>query len=104
SGLLPSLSEYARVWGLTPARVALMKPEAVVLHPGPMNRGVEISPDVADGERSRILAQVENGVAVRSAVLSRLARAALERRASLVGPGASPTRPRHSTPVPPPSR
>jgi len=83
SGLLPSLSEYARVWGLTPARVALMKPEAVVLHPGPMNRGVEISPDVADGERSRILAQVENGVAVRSAVLSRLARAALERRASL---------------------
>ena len=83
SGLLPSLSEYARVWGLTSARVALMKPEAVVLHPGPINRGVEISPEVADGARSRILAQVENGVAIRAAVLSRLARAAKERRASL---------------------
>ncbi|HTO91460.1 MAG TPA: aspartate carbamoyltransferase catalytic subunit [Candidatus Sulfotelmatobacter sp.] len=82
SGLLPSLSEYARVWGITPPRVALMKPEAVVLHPGPMNRGVEIAPEVADGGRSRILAQVENGVAVRSAVLSRLAQAARERRAA----------------------
>jgi aspartate carbamoyltransferase catalytic subunit len=82
SGLLPSLSEYARVWGISPSRVALMKPEAVVLHPGPMNRGVEIAPEVADGERSRILAQVENGVAVRCAVLSQLARAAQDRRAA----------------------
>uniref|UniRef100_A0A832MKL7 Aspartate carbamoyltransferase n=1 Tax=Eiseniibacteriota bacterium TaxID=2212470 RepID=A0A832MKL7_UNCEI len=73
SGLLPSLGEYARVWGVTEARVALMKPEAVVLHPGPMNRGVEIQPEVADGPRSVIFDQVENGVAIRCAVLRRCA-------------------------------
>src|SRR6186997_2345108 len=48
SGLLPSLGEYARGWGVTPARVALLAPHAVVMHPGPMNRGVEIAPEVAD--------------------------------------------------------
>jgi len=69
-GLLPSTAEYTRVWGLDAARVRLMKPNAVVLHPGPMNRGVEIAPDVADGERSVVLRQVENGVAVRAAVLA----------------------------------
>lgn len=81
SGLLPSLGEYARVWGITEARVALMKPEAVVLHPGPMNRGVEIAPEVADGPRSVIFDQVENGVAVRCAVLRRCAGRAAARGA-----------------------
>jgi aspartate carbamoyltransferase catalytic subunit len=70
-GLLPSLGEYARLWGLSPRRVALMAPHAVVLHPGPVNRGVELAHEVADGPRSRILAQVANGVAVRCAVLKR---------------------------------
>ncbi len=70
-GLLPSLGEYARVWGITAARVRLLKPDGVVMHPGPMNRGIEIAPDVADGGRSVIFHQVENGVAVRCAVLAR---------------------------------
>jgi aspartate carbamoyltransferase catalytic subunit len=70
-GLLPSGAEYARVWGVNRKRVALMKPEAPVLHPGPVNRGTELEPEVADGERSVILAQVANGVAVRCAVLKR---------------------------------
>ena len=73
AGLLPSLSEYTRVWGVDAARVRRMKPDAVVLHPGPVNRGVELAPDVADGERSVILDQVANGVAVRCAVLRRCA-------------------------------
>ena len=73
TGLLPSLSEYTRVWGIDAARVRRMKPDAVVLHPGPVNRGVELAPDVADGERSLILDQVANGVAVRCAVLRRSA-------------------------------
>jgi len=73
AGLLPSLDEYSRVWGITAKRVELMRPEAVVLHPGPMNRGVEISPEVADGARSVIFDQVENGVAIRCAVLRRCA-------------------------------
>jgi aspartate carbamoyltransferase catalytic subunit len=80
SGLLASIAEYSRTWGITPARVALLKPEGVVMHPGPMNRGVEITPEVADGPRARIFGQVENGVAVRSAVLMRAARAAREAR------------------------
>jgi aspartate carbamoyltransferase catalytic subunit len=75
SGLLPSLGEYARHWGVNPARIARMKPDAVVMHPGPMNRGVEISADAADGPRSVVFDQVENGVAVRCAVLLRCASA-----------------------------
>jgi aspartate carbamoyltransferase catalytic subunit len=74
-GLLPSTAEYARVWGIDARRVALMRPEAVVMHPGPVNRGVELEPDVADSERSVILQQVANGVAVRCAVLARCWRA-----------------------------
>jgi aspartate carbamoyltransferase catalytic subunit len=74
-GLLPSLGEYARTWGVNAARVSRMKPEAVVMHPGPMNRGVEITAEVADGARSVIFRQVENGVAVRCAVLMRCASA-----------------------------
>jgi len=65
----PSLREYARFYGMNAARMARMKPEAIVMHPGPMNRGVEISADVADCERSLVLAQVESGVAVRMAVM-----------------------------------
>ncbi len=81
SGLLPSLTEYAREWGITARRVELMNPGAVVLHPGPMNRGVEITPEVADGAHSVIFDQVENGVAVRCAVLKRCA-GALAREAA----------------------
>jgi aspartate carbamoyltransferase catalytic subunit len=77
-GLLPSLGEFSRVWGITPERVRLMNRDAVVLHPGPMNRGVELAPEVADGERSVILDQVENGVALRCAVLARCAAACRE--------------------------
>ena len=72
--LIPSAGEYARRWGVTAERVALMKPEAVVMHPGPFNRDVEIASDVVDGARSLIWRQVENGAAVRCAVLARCAR------------------------------
>ena len=71
-GLLPSLREYSRLFGITPASLKAAKPDVLVLHPGPMNRGVEISADVADGMggiRSAIEEQVTNGVAVRMAVL-----------------------------------
>jgi aspartate carbamoyltransferase catalytic subunit len=73
AGLYPSLREYARVHGVTKERLRLAKPNVVVMHPGPMNRGVEIAQDVADGENSVILEQVTNGVAVRMAVLYLLA-------------------------------
>ncbi len=67
--LFPSAWEYHRRWGLTSERAASLKADAVVLHPGPVNRGLELAPDVADGQRSLILEQVENGVAVRKAIL-----------------------------------
>ena len=67
--LVPSLREYAAFWGLDRRRVDLMKPEAIIMHPGPMNRGVEIAADVADLERSIIIDQVTNGVAVRMSLL-----------------------------------
>lgn len=69
SGLLPSLREYSRMYEITAERVALAKPDALVMHPGPMNEGVEIAPDVAYGVQSRIEEQVTNGVAVRMALL-----------------------------------
>jgi aspartate carbamoyltransferase catalytic subunit len=69
SGLLPSLREYSRVWGLTEKRVARMRPDAPVMHPGPMNEGVEIDASVAHGTRSLVERQVTNGVAVRMALL-----------------------------------
>jgi len=75
---LPSTREYSRTFGLNPARLALARPDAIVMHPGPMNRGVEIDPAIADGKRSVILDQVEAGVAVRMAVLWRLAAEAHE--------------------------
>jgi len=65
----PSAREYFRRYGLTKERLARARPHAIVMHPGPMNRGVEIASDVADSERSVILDQVGNGVAVRMAVL-----------------------------------
>ncbi|MDI6906218.1 MAG: aspartate carbamoyltransferase catalytic subunit [Thermoanaerobacterales bacterium] len=68
-GLLPSLREYAALWGVNRDRLALAKPDALLLHPGPMNRGVEITSEVADGPQSVIREQVTNGVAVRMAVL-----------------------------------
>ncbi|MGD9892160.1 MAG: aspartate carbamoyltransferase catalytic subunit [Dehalococcoidia bacterium] len=69
SGLLPSLREYSRLYEITAQRVALARPNALVMHPGPMNEGVEIAPDVAHGLQSRIEEQVTNGVAVRMALL-----------------------------------
>ena len=68
--LLPTLREYARAFGLDRRRLALAQPDAIVMHPGPMNRGVEIDFAIADHERSVVLDQVEAGVAVRMAVLS----------------------------------
>ena len=70
SPLLPSTSEYFKMYGITEARVALAKPNALVMHPGPMNRGIEIASSVADGSQSVILKQVNNGIAVRMAVLA----------------------------------
>lgn len=72
-GFFPSLREYSIHYGLNRKRLALAKPDAIVLHPGPINRGVEIDSDVADGAFSLILDQVSNGVAVRMAVLYLLA-------------------------------
>jgi aspartate carbamoyltransferase catalytic subunit len=74
SGLLPSLREYARLYQVTNERLARAKPGAVIMHPGPMNEGVEISADVAHGARSLIEEQVTNGVAVRMAILYLLIR------------------------------
>ena len=71
-GLVASLEDYRRDYGLTEARLRLAAPGAVVLHPGPMNRGVEIDDAVADGPQSLVLRQVANGVAVRMAVLEAL--------------------------------
>jgi aspartate carbamoyltransferase catalytic subunit len=65
----PSLREYFNVFGLTAERVKRAKPDVIIMHPGPINRGVEIASDVADGPYSVILQQVANGVAVRMAVL-----------------------------------
>ena len=67
--IFPSLREYAQYFSLNRRNIELAKPDALVMHPGPINRGVEISPDIADGPRSIILDQVTNGVAVRMALL-----------------------------------
>jgi aspartate carbamoyltransferase catalytic subunit len=67
--LMPNTREYARYFGLNPTNLKLAKPNAVVMHPGPINRGVEMSSFVVDGDQSHILKQVENGVAVRMAML-----------------------------------
>jgi aspartate carbamoyltransferase catalytic subunit len=69
SGLIPSTREFARLFGMNQKRAARLRPGALVMHPGPINRGVELSPAVADGGRSTVLRQTRNGVAVRMAVL-----------------------------------
>ncbi|HOW48505.1 MAG TPA: aspartate carbamoyltransferase catalytic subunit [Rubrivivax sp.] len=71
--LLPSAGEFAKSWGLTPDKLALARPDAIVMHPGPINRGVEIDSAVADGAHSVILPQVTFGIAVRMAVMSIIA-------------------------------
>ncbi|MEP7061855.1 MAG: aspartate carbamoyltransferase catalytic subunit [Betaproteobacteria bacterium] len=71
--LLPSVGEYFKHYGLTPEKLVLAKPDAIVMHPGPMNRGVEIDSAVADGESSVILPQVTFGIAVRMAVMTIIA-------------------------------
>ena len=71
--LLPSAREYFKCYGLKPEVLALAKPDAIVMHPGPMNRGVEIASEVADGPQAVILPQVTFGIAVRMAVMSILA-------------------------------
>ncbi len=71
--LLPTEHEFYRCFGLTPERMALAKPDALVMHPGPINRGVEIASSVADGTQSVILEQVSNGIAVRMAVMAMIA-------------------------------
>ena len=82
SGYVPSLREYNRVFGVSTARLERAPRELLILHPGPMNRGVEIDSDVADGPHSVILHQVTNGVAVRMAVLYLLAGGAPEKAES----------------------
>ncbi|HJL80826.1 MAG TPA: aspartate carbamoyltransferase, partial [Gammaproteobacteria bacterium] len=67
-----SLEQYSNEYQLSEDKLALCKPNAIVMHPGPMNRGIEISDQVADGKQSVILKQVENGVAVRMAVLTQI--------------------------------
>jgi aspartate carbamoyltransferase catalytic subunit len=72
-GFIPSLREYSRVWGLSLAKLEHCRPDVLIMHPGPVNRGVELAPEVADSAYSVILDQVANGVAVRMAVLYLLA-------------------------------
>ena len=69
AGHLPTLREYSRMYGITPRRMGLAKPNALVMHPGPMNEGIEIDPEVAHGAQAVIEEQVTNGVAVRMALL-----------------------------------
>jgi aspartate carbamoyltransferase catalytic subunit len=75
AGLLPSLREYQTFFAITMERLALAKKDVLVLHPGPMNEGVEIMPEVINSKHSLIEAQVTNGVAVRMALLYRLVNA-----------------------------
>jgi aspartate carbamoyltransferase catalytic subunit len=72
-GFIPSIREYSRVWGLSLAKLERCRPDVLIMHPGPVNRGVELAPEVADSPYSVILDQVSNGVAVRMAVLYLLA-------------------------------
>jgi aspartate carbamoyltransferase catalytic subunit len=86
-GYFPSLREYFNIYGLTEERVAMAKSDAIIMHPGPINRGVEIASSVADGPYSVILDQVTNGVAVRMAVLYLLAGEASDEAPSEERPG-----------------
>ncbi len=84
NALLPNTREYSRTFGLDARKLSLAAKDAIVMHPGPLNRGVEISDDVADGPQSVVLNQVESGVAVRMAVLYLYAPGGVEPDASLV--------------------
>jgi aspartate carbamoyltransferase catalytic subunit len=95
AGLYPSLREYSRVFGVNKERLRRAKSDVLVMHPGPMNRGVEIAQDVADGEHSVILEQVTNGVAVRMAVLYLLA----GQKAAPESAGEAPAPPKSETPI-----
>jgi aspartate carbamoyltransferase catalytic subunit len=86
-GFLPSLREYNQIWGVSSQRLEKAPQDILILHPGPMNRGVEIDSDVADGPHSVILEQVTNGVAVRMAVLYLLAGGAPESAEAAKGGG-----------------
>ena len=88
AGHLPTLREYSRLWGITPTRLMLAKPDIMVMHPGPMNEGVEIDTEVAHGARSVIEEQVTNGVAVRMALLYGLATPMRESRLESQAPEA----------------
>ena len=70
--MFPNIGEYASLFGLTRARLAKTKPDAIIMHPGPMNRGVEIESEIADGDRAVILEQVTNGIAVRMSIIVKL--------------------------------
>lgn len=72
-GLFPSVREYNKYFGVNKERLALAKPDAILMHPGPVNRGVELNPDIVDGSQSVINEQITNGVCVRMAVLNMLA-------------------------------
>jgi len=91
AGFIPSLREYYRVFGVTVERLAQAPRALMVMHPGPMNRGVEIDSRVADGPHSVILDQVTNGVAVRMAVLYLLAGGKPELADAAKGPAAGGT-------------
>jgi aspartate carbamoyltransferase catalytic subunit len=73
AGLFPTLREYSKLFGLNADRLKMARPDVLIMHPGPINRGVEIAPEVADGPYSMILDQVENGLAIRMALLYLLA-------------------------------
>jgi aspartate carbamoyltransferase catalytic subunit len=92
--LFPSLREYSLLYGIDGARQKRMKKDALIMHPGPINRGVEITAEVADGPRSVILQQVSNGLAIRMAVLYLLNGARVRRvhgrESDSVGPNARP--------------
>jgi aspartate carbamoyltransferase catalytic subunit len=68
-GLFPSIEEYSKLFGLNPERMKKARKDVVVMHPGPINRGIELSSEVADGPNNVILEQVTNGVAIRAAIL-----------------------------------
>lgn len=86
-GLFPTIREYSRLFGLNRDRLRRIKPDAVIMHPGPINRGVELTPDVADGPQSVILNQVTNGLAVRMAALYLVGTVSSAEEQSFVGGG-----------------
>src|SRR5215216_6232508 len=97
AAFFPSMREYAVHYGLQPRHLERAAPDAIVMHPGPMNRGVEISSEIADGSRSLILDQVTNGVAVRMAVLYLLAGGPSEESTETSPPAKKPKRERKVT-------